>query len=216
MRRRLPLVPLLLLSILAGCAAPGTDLPTTPDAARVVYVMGHGWHTGLVVRRTDIPDGLWPEHNDFPNAQYLEVGWGDRDFYQAKEPTFSLALKAAFQSTASVLHIVGFNVPPEDYFPGSEVVAVRLSPQGFEQMVGFIHETYKKDTDGRTMPLGPGWYDNSKFYLATGTYHLFNTCNTWIAKALRTAGAPVSPASAMTAGNVMEQVSKFGVTIRAK
>ena len=216
MRCRLGLLLLLILSPLGGCASPPAEPPTVPHLAKVVYVLGHGWHTGLVVQRADIPDGIWPEHNDFPKAQYVEVGWGDKDFYQAQEPTFSLALKAALQSTASVLHVVGFNGPPEAYFPESEVIAVRLSPPGFERMSTFIHATYKRDENGRAIYLGPGWYEYSKFYLAMGTYHLFNTCNTWVAKALQAAGSPMYPASAMTAGNVMEQARKFGVTIRAK
>jgi uncharacterized protein (TIGR02117 family) len=215
MRRRLFLL-LLLLSLWTGCAAPVAELPPAPDAARVVYVLGHGWHTGLVVRRAEIPDGIWPEQADFPDAQYLEVGWGDKDFYQAPEPSVGLALKAAFRSTASVLHVVAFHVPPEAYFPGSEVIAVRLTPPGFEQLVTFIQATYTRDAHGRPMPLGPGWYAHSRFYLATGTYHLLNTCNTWVARALRAAGAPMAPATAMTAGGVMAQVRKFGRALRAK
>jgi uncharacterized protein (TIGR02117 family) len=207
---------LFILSMLGGCASPPAELPSVSAAAKVVYVMGHGWHTGLVVRRADIPDGMWPEQADFPAAQYLEVGWGDKDFYQAPEPTLSLALKAALQSTASVLHVVGFAVPPEDYFAASEVIAVRLAPQGFAHLVTFIHQTYKRDAHGHAIPLGPGWYEHSKFYLATGTYHLFNTCNTWVAKALRAAGAPMRTGSALTAGSVMEQVRAFGSIIRAK
>ena len=117
---------------------------------------------------------------------------------------------------ASVLHVVGLTAPPEAYFPESDAIAVRLSPHGFEQLVTFIHETYKRDEHGRPLPVGPGWYAYSKFYLATGTYHLLNTCNTWVAKALRAAGLPMSPASAMTAGSVIAQVSKFGTTLRAK
>jgi uncharacterized protein (TIGR02117 family) len=207
---------LFLLSILAGCASPPAELPAVSEVAKVVYVLGHGWHTGLVVQRADIPDGMWPEQADFPAAQYLEVGWGDKDFYQAAEGTLRLALKATLRSTASVLHVVGFAMAPEDYFPASEVIAVRLSPQGFVYLVTFIHQTYKRDAHGRAIPLGPGWYEHSQFYLATGTYHLFNTCNTWVAKALQTAGAPMRSGSAMTAGSVMEQVRGFGSIMRAK
>jgi uncharacterized protein (TIGR02117 family) len=210
------LLSLFILSLLGGCTSPPAELPTVSDAAQVVYVLGHGWHTGLVVRRADIPDGMWPEQADFPAAQYLEVGWGDRDFYQAPEPTFSLGLKAALRSTASVLHVVGFAMPPEDYFAASEVIAVRLFPPGFAHLVTFIHQTYKRDAHGRAIPLGPGWYEHSQFYLATGTYHLFNTCNTWVAKALQAAGAPMRPGSALTAGSVMEQVRAFGSIMRAK
>jgi uncharacterized protein (TIGR02117 family) len=167
------------------------------------------------VQREDISDALWPEHHDFPVAKYLEIGWGDKDFYQAPEASVSVALKAAFNSTASVLHIVGFRLPPTDYFPESEVIEVRLSVPGFERLSTFIHDTYQRDAQGRTIPLGPGWYLDSRFYLATGKYHLLNTCNTWIARALQAAGCPINPASALTAGQVASQVKTFGTMLRA-
>lgn len=131
------------------------------------------------------------------------------------KPTFGLALRAAFKSTASVLHIVGLPTPPADYFPGAEVLAVRLSPLGFERLSTFIHNTYKRDENNRPIPLGPGWYEDSRFYLAQGQYHLFNTCNNWVAQALRTAGSPINPTFAMTAGSVLSQVRTFGTAVRA-
>jgi uncharacterized protein (TIGR02117 family) len=197
-----------------GCTPTRDDLPTAHEPARVVYVIGHGWHTSLVVPRADIPDGLWPEHNDFPQATYLGIGWGDKDFYQAKEPGFALALQAAVKSTGSVLHIVGFTLPPEEYFPTSDVFAVRLSLPGLAALSTFIHTTYKRDAQGHTIALGQGWYGDSMFYLAEGRYHLFNTCNNWLARALQVAGAPINPASAMTADNVLSQVRRFGTDLR--
>jgi uncharacterized protein (TIGR02117 family) len=197
-----------------GCTSSQSNLPNAYEPSRVIYVIGHGWHTSLVVQRADIPDGLWPTHHDFPQATYLEIGWGDKDFYQAKEPSFGLALRAAVKSTGSVLHIVGFTLPPEEYFPTSDVFAVRLSPSGLAALSTFIHTTYKRDAQGHTIALGQGWYGDSKFYLAEGQYHLFNTCNNWIAQALQVAGAPINSASAMTAGNVLSQVRRFGADLR--
>jgi uncharacterized protein (TIGR02117 family) len=215
MRRWFSLFPLLLCLCGGGCTGSDADLPQAHEPAQVIYVVGHGWHTSLVVKRADIPVGLWPEHNDFPQATYIDLGWGDKDFYQAKEPTFGLAMRAAFNSTGSVLHVVGFTPPPAEYFPYSDVFAVRLSPSGLAALSTFIYATYKRDAQGRPIPLGKGWYDDSTFYLAEGQYHLFNTCNNWVAKALQVAGAPINPASAMTAGNVLSQVRRFGIPLQA-
>jgi Protein of unknown function (DUF2459) len=57
-------------------------------------------------------------------------------------------------------------------------------------------------------------YGDSKFYSARGRYHLLYTCNTWIADALRAAGLPITPVYAMTAGNLMWQVSRLPKTSR--
>lgn len=196
---------LITLLMYGGCASSVADRPQVDEAAAVIYVMGHGWHTGIVVRRADIPRGIWPEHHDFPDATYVEVGWGDEDFYRAAEPSFALALQAAFKSRGSVLHVVGMHVPPATYFPQSEIVPIRLSHDGLTRLSQFIHDTYRRDAEGKALRLGPGWYANSAFYQATGTYHLFNTCNTWVAKALRAAGCLMTPAAAATAENVMAQ-----------
>jgi uncharacterized protein (TIGR02117 family) len=196
-----------------GCTASDVNLPQAHEPAKVIYVVGHGWHTSLVVKRADIPAGLWPEQHDFPQATYIDLGWGDKDFYQAREPTLGLAMRAAFKSTGSVLHVVGFNSAPAEYFPGSDVFAVRISPAGLEALSTFIQATYKRDAQGRPMLLGKGWYGDSRFYLAEGQYHLFNTCNNWVARALQVAGAPINPALAMTAGGVLSQVRQFGVPL---
>jgi uncharacterized protein (TIGR02117 family) len=198
----------------AGCAPPASELPSAHEPAKVIYVVGQGWHTGIVIQRQDIPSALWPAHHDFPEAQFLEIGWGDKDFYQADEGSFGLALKAALNSKASVLHVIGLRVPPEEFFVHSEILAVRLPPQGFERLCAFIHTAYKKDESGRAIALGPGWYEYSRFYLAEGKYHLFHTCNTWAARALQVAGCPVNPTLALTTASVMSQVRKFATVLR--
>jgi uncharacterized protein (TIGR02117 family) len=198
----------------AGCATPPSELPRPDESGKVIYVIGQSWHTGIAIRRQDIPAALWPEHNDFPTAQFLELGWGDKEFYQADEGSVGLALKAALHSTASVLHVIGLAVSPEEFFTDNEIIAVRLSLQGFEHLCRFIHHAYKKDANGQAIPLGPGWYANSRFYLAADKYHLFHTCNTWAARALRVAGCPLNPTLALTTESVMSQVRKFGTVLQ--
>lgn len=209
---RLALVLLIVAALFVGCLGPVATLYPAgqPDRPAAVWVVAHGWHTGLVVRRSDISSTLWPERDDFSRSRYLEVGWGDLDFYQARDGGSRLALKAAFVPGSSVLHVVGFDSPVEESFAGSEVVEIRLSRPGLDGLTRFIHASYARDADGRAVKLGRGLYGRSQFYQATGTYHLLNTCNTWVARGLRAAGCPITPAYAMTAGNVMFQVRQFG------
>jgi uncharacterized protein (TIGR02117 family) len=206
---------LLLLIIQSGCATARVEQGKMDRPEKVVYVLGHGWHTGIVVKREDIPMGIWPERDDFPDAIYLEAGWGDKDFYLAPKASFGLALKAALQATPSVLHIVGFRIPAQDYYPQSDIIEVGLSQTDFENLCKFIHDTYQRDANGRAIYLGRGLTAHSSFYLAHGKYHLFNTCNNWVAKALKAAACPIRPGQATTAGNVIEQTRQFGRVIRA-
>lgn len=206
----------LVVALAAGCLGPVAGLypPDASGPTRTVWVVGHGWHVGLVLRARDVPAALWPERRDFAGATHLEVGWGDREFYRTPNPTLTTALRAAVASGGSVLHVAAFDGPVERYFPDAGVVEVTLSPRGFEALCRFIDASHARDGRERATPLGPGWYGRSRFYPATGRYHLLNTCNTWVAEALRAAGCPITPVWAVTAGNVMSQAARFGRPVR--
>lgn len=196
----------------SSCASPPKGLfpPGEGEPTKPVYVINNGWHASFVVKQEDIPAEVWPERNDFPDATYLEVGWGDKDYYMS--PGFNLwyAFKALFWPTASVLHIVGFSDPIEGFFPESEVIRIDLSLDGFERLCKYVHESYAHDARGNPIPVGPGLYENSLFYLSEEKYHLFKTSNVWTAKALQSAGVPVRPLFSITANGAARQARKFG------
>jgi uncharacterized protein (TIGR02117 family) len=201
----------------AGCATPGPPLypVLAQEEPRYIYVVNHDWHTGLVVKYDDIDPRLWPEKDDFPEALYLEVGWGDRDFYQTPQPGLGILLQAALKSPASVLFVIGVPTTVTRYFPYADILEIPLSRRGLEELVRFIHATYKRDASGQTIPLAPGHnHRHSMFYLAEGDYSLFNTCNTWISRALQAAGLPMK--TALLAGRVMSQAKYYGRMIQVR
>ena len=171
-------VMLVMLLWCAGCAASGTLLYPVQDQEepQLIYVVSHGWHTGIVVKRDDIDAHLWPEKDDFPEALYLEVGWGDHDFYRTPKAGLGILLQAALWSPASVLFVIGMPTTVTQYFPGGDIIEIPLSRRGLEELAKFVHATYKRDELGQTIPLGPGnRHKHSTFYLAEGEYSLFNT-----------------------------------------
>jgi hypothetical protein len=125
-------------------------------------------------------------------------------------------LKGGLLPTASVLHIVGFNDHVATYFPYSEIIRIELSSAGFEHLSRTIASSFALDKAGNTTSPSPGLYGNSRFYQSRETYHLFNTCNVWTARALRTAGLPITPATAASVGNLMSQARKFGVVVQSE
>lgn len=209
------LVMMVVLVWCVGCAASGTLLYPVQDQEepRLIYVVSHGWHTGIVVKRDDIEAQLWPEKDAFPEALYLEVGWGDRDFYQAPKAGLGLLLQAALRSPASVLFVIGMPTTVTQYFPRGEIIEIPLSRRGLEALATFVHATYKRDETGQTIPVGHGnWHKHSTFYLAEGEYSLFNTCNTWTAKALQVAGLPIR--TVLKAAGLMRQLQRYGRVIQ--
>ncbi len=189
----------------AGAACTSTPVIEPTDGARdlTIYVVRHDWHTGIVLRKADIPPEVWPEKADFPQAAYLEVGWGDREYYPASDPGFGTASRAALVGGPGVLHVVGLRQDPYRAFPRSEVVALPVSRQGLHRLCRRISASYERDADGRPITLGHGLYGASRFYHSVERFGLFNTCNVWTAGMLREAGLPI--AGALTAGSIMEQ-----------
>lgn len=202
-------------TLVSGCVLASTGesrAPISGEPTVTAWVLDHGWHTSIVARRSDVDRTLWPEVDDFPDAVFVEVAWGDREFYMAPTASSGLALKAALLTGGSVLHVVGVSTPIAIYFSGSQIVALRLSRRGFDAMTRFIHDEYQRDREDRPVRLERGLYGTSWFYAARGRYHLFNTCNTWVAGGLSTAGLAVTPVGVITAGEVMRQIQPVGAS----
>lgn len=206
----------LLVAWLTGCVAPPQGLfpPTASQPVRTIYLVSHGWHAGIVIKRADISPVIWPEQQDFPAAEYLEVGWGDKDYYMTPQPHLGITLKAGLLPTASVLHVVGFSGAVTQYFPHSEVVRLELSVTGFEQLCRYLANSFHRDETGRSQPLGPSLYGEGRFYLSRETYHAFNTCNVWTARGLRAAGCPLTPAFTLTVDSLMSRAARLGEVIQ--
>jgi uncharacterized protein (TIGR02117 family) len=208
---------LFVLATCGACTAPVKDDAVAHDAVPVtsIYLVSHGWHVGMIVRQTDTPDSVWPWRRDFPDAEYLEVGWGDRTFYQAQNPHLGGAVKAALLPTESVLHIFGFSGSVTARFPYSEIIEIKLPPTGMQRLAGYIAASFSRDDAGNITSLSGEFYRNRRFYPSRETYHLFNTCNVWAARALHTAGLPITPAQAMTAEGLMSQARRIGTVVQS-
>lgn len=180
-------------------ASPSTDVHT-------VFVTSNGWHSSIVIGHSALPGGLVLEAADFPDARFLEFGWGDAEYYPAKDPGIGLALAAALVPTPSVVHMAGYAHPPARRYPKSEVLALVLDEASLGRLVTFIDATFDRGGQARVASSGPGLYSDSLFYPALGEFHLFNTCNTWSARALAVAGLGLKPMRIPSAEELMEQL----------
>jgi uncharacterized protein (TIGR02117 family) len=175
-----------------------------------VYLVEHGWHAGIAIRRNTIPPSAWAVQDDFPDADYLEVGWGDAAYYPAPDPGVGTLLKAGLLPTKSVLHVAAFDRHPATAFAGRTVIRIPVSAAGLDALLAFIRDEHARYDEGALIPLGPGLYGNSRFYAGTTHYHVFNNCNTWVARALRTAGCAMAPARALTVRALLAQARDCG------
>lgn len=199
----------ILIGALAACG--GGAGGGIPWQERIVIGEGHtvavsadDWHAGIVVRREAVAaTGLLPEIADFPDAAYLEFGWGDRTYYPSRDKTLAMTLAAALTDTPAIMHVAGLWGPAAEVWPGRETIEISLDAAAFEQLVAAIAGTFERPEGGRAEMVTGGLYPGSHFYHAAGSFHLLNTCNTWVARMLAAAGVPVRAEGIVTAGDLM-------------
>ena len=204
---------LVLLWVLIG-AAFITARPADPmlwpprEGARTIeiVVVSNGYHAGIALPRTALAElasgrgypALIAVAQRFASFDWIEFGWGDREFYQSVptvgDLTLPLALRALFSpGNTPVLHVVGIGDDPAHAFTGADLVRIPLSMTGFDQMLAKLDSTFVPPQAGALPDLGRGLYGPSLFYPANGTFNLFKVCNHWIADLLGAAGLPTAP-----------------------
>lgn len=191
------IVVLLLVTLLAAPAA-ATD--------RTVVAVNIGWHVGLAFPVEHVDPAAFPEVADFPDARWIEVGWGDAAFYRDPDPDLGTTLKAALVPTPAVLHLVAMPAEPARYLPKAEVVAIPLDDAQYRRLVAYVSGHVDRGGRPRAEAIGSGLYPVSRFYPAHGEFSLNRTCNTWVAQALAAAGLPVDPDGVARASTLMTRL----------
>lgn len=202
--------PRLVLGIALAFGLCACATPPAPSGPHTVWLVGHGWHTGIVLPRSDAMTQVWPKGAHAGRARYVEVGWGEAEFYPAPHNNSGAALRALFWRNASVLHVVGFDAPVEIFFPLAQRVALELDSDAYRRLVTALGDSFERTADGRAVDIGVGLYGDSRFYRSHERYHLFNTCNVWTARKLKTAGVPLAPWRAVTTGMLLHQARHLG------
>lgn len=201
---------LLLALLLSACSPrPLTQEPAfgPPELAlHTIYVVNHGWHTGLVLPTQQLGESLPALKQRFPYSPYIEFGWGDQDFYQAKNITTGLVLRALFWPTDSVIHAVAVPTQVTQHFIASDVIELCLTQAEMKSLIKFVENSFERDQQGQLRTLTKGIYGNSQFYQGVGNYYLMNTCNSWTAKGLQNAGLAISPSFKLSAASVMNKL----------
>ena len=181
-------------------------VPAGEPIARA-FVVSHGYHAGVVLPRSTLADAasrrgyaaLIAVGTRFGAFPFLEFGWGDEEFYRSvptiASVTVTMAARALFlPGNRSVLHVVGLSYPPRAAFPLADIIALDLSPEGFERVLVRIDATFAPAGAGHPADdAGPGLYGPSRFYRARGTFNILHVCNHWLADLLDAAGVPTAP-----------------------
>jgi uncharacterized protein (TIGR02117 family) len=190
------------------CPSPTEGLfPPAPNAkTRTIYFVQHEWHSGLAWAQQR---GETFGAEEWKDAPYVEVGWGDRQFYFAGDQSIPSMLRAAFIPSDSVMHVTSFAEAPEKFFK-FPILPIELSEAGFQNLLAHVKQTFTVNEKGdRLAAIGKGQYGVSNFYTAVPRYFSAFNCNTWAAEALRNGGVSVCPNRAVLAKNLGEQIKSL-------
>ncbi len=159
------------------------------DSLHTIYLIKQRWHTAIVFHTEDIDTTILPEVKYLSGAELIDFGWGDEAFYQYPDFDWDLAYQALFYPTPSTLRMEGIFISMIEYFNLSEIVVeLKINNEQLNILLIYISETIWRDNTGKDKILSTQYLNRVYFFKANGEYHLFNTCNTWLARGLKKAG----------------------------
>jgi hypothetical protein len=187
------------------------------SVTRTVYLINTYLHTGFVLKCTDVDVERIPAAGIPKAGLYYDIGWGDEDFYQDPDFKLSKAAKALFLPTPSVIRMESFTAPVEEVIRWCDYcVKVEMTDDQFLKLCEFIKNSFKIDKENKLIIDSMNNTGDVIFFKALGSYHLFNTCNTWIALGLEYAGFDISPTGVITAKNLFEKIKVIGAVVKSK
>lgn len=123
-----------------------------------------------------------------PDARWLLIGWGAREFY-TQTPSFAdMQLGPTFKALtldAATMHVDVIGELPAD---APFVVPVDITAEGYASMLQAISESFTR-RDGEVIPIeGRALGTADRFFEGEGFFTAALGCNTWSARMLRAAG----------------------------
>jgi uncharacterized protein (TIGR02117 family) len=186
------------------------------DSLNTIYIIKQRWHTAVVFHTEDVDTLIFPEIKYFKDTELIDIGWGDEAFYQHPDFDWDLAYHALFQATPSTLRVEGINITKQQYFDISEIVLeLKINNEQLKILLKYISETIWRDENENYEILSTQYLNRVYFFKANGSYHLFNTCNTWVANGLKRAGFEIENNIVLTE-QLFNEAAQLGDVIKSE
>ncbi len=158
-----------------------------------IYILSNGVHTDIVLPvKSKSYD--WSNFTPYSKTkstdstfQFIAFGWGDKGFYLETptwgDLTFKVAFKAAFGFGSSAIHTT-FH---KEMKIGKDCRNIKISRYQYIKLITYIKNSFKLNEKQRPIFISTNavYGLNDAFYEGTGTYNLFQTCNTWANNGLK-------------------------------
>lgn len=186
-----PVISYLLFAVLLSLIPVNRNAVTGGDTE--IYIRSNGVHLELLLP-VSTPYKDWSEAIQIDSriknrVHFLSFGWGDRNFYlhtpEWSDLTFGTAFTALLQKSPSAMHIDFYS----SVDTGRLCKRIHINSDQYLEIIHFVDSAFQRDTNGHFIEIKELHYAQyDRFYEATGSYHLFYTCNTWTNQCLKNAG----------------------------
>lgn len=181
---------------------------STGEGSIKIFIITNNFHTGIVIPINELSKNEINILRQIEDINYVDFGWGDEDFYQNPEFVWYDALKAILIPTSSVVRVELIREPISLYinrFPFSYELNIEKSD--FIEICKFINETFYFDSNNSAEIKSQRLNGDIRYYSSLRKYHLYYTCNTWVANALIKGGVFIPRNTIVTADDLKTELS---------
>lgn len=174
---------------------------------RTIYIAKNYWHTGVVISIDKEAVKLLPSLKFFKENNFVDIGMGEKDFYMSPSREILPAAKAILIPTDATIRIA--EVPGDTSFlrkTSDFLMELKLDISSFKKLLVFVDSSIAKNEDGKEILIEARANGSIMFYESTESYHLFNTCNTWLAKVLEYSGVEINPNNVITSKELFREL----------
>jgi hypothetical protein len=159
-----------LAASLVAAPYPSPGQWSSAQDSAVIYVARRGWHVDVGFAAADLQPPLKSLLAEFPGAQYLFFGFGDRRYLLAKNRNAPVLLAAVWPGRGMIL-ATGLASPPSAAFGASHVVALAVTARQASDAQAFVWYSLDRQpvldqqtTDNPVRSYAPGPYEGSSFF----------------------------------------------------
>lgn len=158
-----------------------------------IFLLSNEIHTDIAVPvRNEVYDWetfLDPKQFKDRPSEWIEFGWGDRQFYFEMPTwdkfTLKLGLDALLLPDPAVMHVNYLDGHPSVY---TNARRVRISHATYKKLVASIQKYFRLKNGKPDILAGKNYSATDNFYEAYGSFSLIRTCNVWTSDVLSDAG----------------------------
>ncbi len=192
----------LLLGLLAGCAAPPAALPRGPIALAIAQ---RGWHTEIGVPTAALTGPIATMGPALLHRHYLLIGYGARDYFTGLHHSDGDAALALLPGPAAI-NLSAFDDLSAD--PRRKIIWVQVSQENIDALLRFVFASIPHRGDAAPAPIFVR-NDANMFYAAQPDYNMLYNCNNWAVDTLIAGGLPFSAAGVHFAADVQGQARRL-------